>query len=112
MPRLAELQTRSEFPVHCPYPKVSFGANNYSTFIISCANLIIYSYDLPDDVFGPGEVKPTRPKKKTANKKRHVDANGAEVRSLLPLKKQRIEYERGLDATLLTTLAVMLGIAD
>ncbi len=38
------------------------------------------SYDLPDDVFGPGEVKPTRPKKKTANKKRNADASGAEVR--------------------------------
>lgn len=48
----------------------------------------MFSYDLPDDVFGPGEVKPTRPKKKTANKKRNVDTNGAEVRSLPPLKKQ------------------------
>lgn len=91
---------------------MSAGANDYSTFITSCANLIISSYDLPDDVFGPGEVKPTRPKKKTANKKRNVDVSGVEVRSLPPLKKQRIEYERERDATLLTTLAVMLGIAD
>ena len=67
---------------------------------------------MPDDVFGPGEVKPTRPKKKTANKKRNVDANGVEVRSLPPLKEPRIEYERERGATLLTTLAVMLGIAD
>ena len=59
---------------------MSADANDYSTFIISCANLIIASYDLPDDVFGPGEVKPTRPKKKTANKKRNVDASGVEVR--------------------------------
>lgn len=71
---------------------MSAGANNYSTFILFCANPIIYSYDLPDDVFGPGEVKPTRPKKKTTNKKRNVDASGAEVRSLLPLKKQRIGH--------------------
>ena len=91
---------------------MSADANDHSTFIIFCANLIIFSYDLPDDVFGPGEVKPTRPKKKSANKKRNVDASGAEVRSLPRLKKQRIEYERGRDATLLTTLAVMLGIAD
>ena len=25
----------------------------------------VFSYDLPADVFGPGEMKPTRPKKKT-----------------------------------------------
>lgn len=91
---------------------MSAGANDCSAFIICCANLIISSYDLPDDVFGPGEVKPTRPKKKTANKKRNVGASGAEVRLLPPFKKQRIEYERERDATLLTKLAVMLGIAD
>lgn len=39
------------------------------------------SYDLPDDVFLPGETKPTRPKKKS-NKKRDLDA--MEVRVLLP----------------------------
>lgn len=31
------------------------------------------SYDLPDDVFTPGEAKPTRPKKKVS-KKRDLDA--------------------------------------
>ena len=41
--------------------------------------LFVPSYDLPDDVFGPGEIKPTRPRKKTANKKRPVDASGLEV---------------------------------
>ena len=42
------------------------------------------SYDLPDDVFGPGEIKPTRPKKKIT-KKRNLDASGVEVCCLLPL---------------------------
>lgn len=69
---------------------MSAGANIYSAFIIFHADLIVSSYDLPDDVFGPGEVKPTRPKKKTANKKRNVDASGVEVRSLPPLEEQLI----------------------
>ena len=51
------------------------------------------SYDLPDDVFEPGEVRPTRPKKKvikkvdSASKKRSFDASEIEVRlqSTLPL---------------------------
>jgi hypothetical protein len=33
-------------------------------------NNYLYSYDLPDDVFGEGDVKPARPLKKTK-------ANGA-----------------------------------
>ena len=63
-------------------------------------------------MFGPGEVKPTRPKNKVANKKRKADTSGAEVRSLPPLKKQFIKDEQERHSTLLTKLAVMLGIAD
>ncbi len=91
---------------------MSVGAHSCSTLNIFHANLIISSYDLPDDVFGPGEVKPTRPKKKITNKKRNVDASGVEVCSLPPLKKQLIKDERERYSTLLTTFAVMLGIAD
>ena len=43
----------------CPIPGVVVGI----VWLISTA-----SYDLPDDIFGEGEVKPTRPhKKKTIN---------------------------------------------
>ena len=38
------------------------------------------SYDLPDDVFASGEVKPTRPKKK-ASKKRDLDAMEVRLQS-------------------------------
>ena len=48
------------------------------------------SYDLPDDVFAEGEVKPTRPKKK-ASKKRDIDT--MEVRllsiSILDVRSRR-----------------------
>ena len=91
---------------------MSAGANIYSAFIILYADLIMSSYDLPDDVFGPGEVKPTRPKKKTANKKRNADATGVEVCSLPPLEEQLMKDKQERHSTLLTTLAVMLGIAD
>ena len=91
---------------------MSISANIYSAFIIFYADLIMSSYDLPDDVFGPGEVKPTRPKKKTANKKRNADANGVEVRSLPPLEEQLIKDKQERHPTLLTTLAVMLGLAN
>jgi len=33
----------------------------------------IRSYDLPDDVFEPGETKPTRPKKKPIVRKRSLE---------------------------------------
>lgn len=42
------------------------------------------SYDLPDDVFGEGEVKPTRPKKKAPTKKRVHETGDIEV-MFLPL---------------------------
>lgn len=55
--------------------------------------MIFASYDLPDDVFVPGEVKPTRPKKKVVTKKRNLDASGTEVEFLLVslcyLRRQR-----------------------
>lgn len=44
-----------------------------------------YSYDLPADVFGPGELKPTRPKRKVTKRadslgmKRSYEASGVEV---------------------------------
>lgn len=49
-----------------------------------------YSYDLPPDVFGPGETKPIRPKKRNARNaelggvKRTYDISGAEVCVLIP----------------------------
>ncbi|EZF32094.1 hypothetical protein H109_07617 [Trichophyton interdigitale MR816] len=47
----------------------------------------VRNYDLPDDVFQPGEVRPTRPKKKvvkkveqTVSQKRNIDAvDGQEI---------------------------------
>ncbi len=44
--------------------------------------MLSVSYDLPDDVFGPGEVKPTRPKKKVVAKKRAHETSDIEVMSL------------------------------
>lgn len=49
-----------------------------------------YSYDLPLDVFGPGETKPVRPKKKNARHaelggvKRTYDTSGVEVCVSIP----------------------------
>ena len=74
MYRMAGLQSRSEFSVHSPYSKVRPGASCLSqSFCHWTTDLSRTSYDLPDDVFTPGEIKPTRPKKK-AGKKRDFDA--------------------------------------
>ena len=79
---MAELQSRSEFSVYCPYSKVRPKAIcRFSSLCHWTTDLGHCSYDLPDDVFLPGEAKPTRPKKK-ASKKRDLDA--MEVRVLLP----------------------------
>lgn len=44
------------------------------------------SYNLPDDVFAPGEIKPSRPRKKSITKKtdpsakkRRLESSGVEV---------------------------------
>lgn len=55
--------------------------------VISRSDLVFCSYDLPADVFEPGEVRPTRPKKilKRAEplvKKRKLDTIELEVSSL------------------------------
>ena len=48
--------------------------------VSQCALIFDYSFDLPDDVFQPGETRPTRPKKKIVKKtetiaqKRSVDS--------------------------------------
>ena len=52
------------------------------SLFISSADMLSVSYDLPDDVFGPGEVKPTRPKKKVVAKKRAHETSDIEVMSL------------------------------
>ena len=71
---MAELQSGSEFSVYCPYPKVRSKAVCPSRSLCPwTTDLGHASYDLPDDVFAPGEAKPTRPKKKVS-KKRDVDA--------------------------------------
>ena len=46
---------------------------------------ILTSYDLPDDVFDPGETKPTRPKKKVITKKRPHDGGGGGVEVMPPV---------------------------
>lgn len=46
--------------------------------------MVSISYDLPNDVFGPGELKPTRPKKKVPTKKRVHETGDIEV-MFLPL---------------------------
>ena len=79
--RMADLQSGSEFSVYCPYPQVR--PEKCSPLPSLChwtTDLGFASYDLPDDVFPPGELKPTRPKKKVS-KKRDLDA--MEVRPLL-----------------------------
>lgn len=49
-----------------------------------------YSYDLPPDVFGPGETKPIRPKKRNPKNaelggvKRAYDISGVEVCVSIP----------------------------
>lgn len=49
-----------------------------------------YSYDLPSDVFGPGETKPIRPKKRNPKNaelggiKRTYDISGVEVCVSIP----------------------------
>lgn len=79
---MAELQSRSQLSVHCPYSKVRQKLSSSPKFcVIRPLIWAIFSYDLPDDVFLPGEIKPTRPKKKTS-KKRDLDA--MDVRPLLP----------------------------
>lgn len=55
------------------------------------------SYDLPDDVFAPGEAKPTRPKKKVSKKR---DLDTMEVRLQLTSSCGRIpEWVEGCQAT-------------
>jgi len=79
---LDKLQSRLEFAVRGPYSKVRPEAFAMQSLFISSADMLSVSYDLPDDVFGPGEVKPTRPKKKVVAKKRAHETSDIEVMSL------------------------------
>lgn len=79
---MAGLQQRSEFSLHRPYSKVRETLHSSSKIcVIRPLIWAMSSYDLPDDVFLPGEIKPTRPKKKTSKKR---DLDTMDVRPLLP----------------------------
>ena len=67
--KLAELQPRAELPKYCTYTEVSMSLYTPSV----CTDETLHSYDLPADVFGPGEPRPTRPKKKAIAKKRNLE---------------------------------------
>ncbi|KAL9126360.1 MAG: hypothetical protein Q9217_004578 [Psora testacea] len=54
------------------------------------------SYDLPSDVFSPGESRPEKPKKKIGNKKRNFDASGIEVRGSNILLRLAGDFSRKL----------------
>ncbi len=82
MPRLDELQPGLELAIRGAYSKVSPQSFEVHLLLKRTANLVCASYDLPNDVFGPGEVQPTRPKRKAVTKKRVHETGDAEVMSL------------------------------
>lgn len=82
MSRLDKLQPGLKFTIRGTYSQVRPEAFAMQVLLKSAADLLIVSYDLPDDVFEPGEVKPTRPKKKVVTKKRVHETSDIEVMSL------------------------------
>ena len=102
---MAELYPRAKFLEYHTYSQVSTPQIHslllqYEHFL----NQIYRSYDLPDDVFGPGESKPCRPKKKAAvakksesiAKKRSLDTSGVEVCQLQIWKRDGARATRQL----------------
>lgn len=83
---MAKLQCRTEFLEHYTYSKVSWKPSlSLGRKSGRKSHAQIHSYDLPSDVFGPGETKPSRPKKRSAKKsepigaKRRLEFSGVEV---------------------------------
>jgi hypothetical protein len=58
-------------------------------------NTKIPSCDLPDDLFGPGEVKPSRPQKKKNNNGMTKKRSATDVRrmDIVPLAEHRVHIE-------------------
>ena len=68
---VAWLFTGCPRPFHYPCPQVCFFFYWEDVAILI---LIVSSFDLPDDVFQPGEVRPKKPMKKVV--KKNVDIAG------------------------------------
>ena len=80
MYRMGELQSGPELSFYCSYSKVRSKVLSLPKLCHWTTDLGHASYDLPDDVFAPGESKPTRPKKKVG-KKRDLDAMEVRLQS-------------------------------
>ena len=70
---MGELQSEPKLSFYCSYSKVRSKVLSLSKLCHWTTDLghAHASYDLPDDVFAPGESKPIRPKKKVGKKRDH-----------------------------------------
>ena len=84
---MGELQSGPELSFYCSYSKVRLKEWSLPKLCHWNTDRGHASYDLPDDVFAPGESKPTRPKKKVG-KKRDLDA--MEVRPQSPYLNEAV----------------------
>ncbi|KAL9117052.1 MAG: hypothetical protein Q9187_006412, partial [Circinaria calcarea] len=81
--------------------ELCLGWANYNPELNSLNIVHTRNYDLPADVFGPGEVKPVKPKKKTTkkiepvSKKRSFEASGLEDPPILQNGIKRRQSENG-----------------
>jgi hypothetical protein len=97
---LGQIRRQSQRFEHHSHPKVSTGRALSGSGNSPDIDLRISSCDLPDDVFAPGEVKPSRPQKKktpTGAKKR----SATDVRRMYTIRLTEIPSASGLRITII-----------